>query len=174
MKRVDTKTKNKENSLGIIILQKEIFTFSTFTSPCFYPLPLLYLCLDYRPRLIVANCNGRFCKEGEILMFCPQCGNRLPEDAVFCNRCGTRVSNPNPDIGGQSPPDRVTKQFDDNTPLPDAQESQLQPTVQALPPPIPPVANWSRSQTVLPESQFSSSSDVHWSQSQPPLILPGY
>jgi energy-coupling factor transport system substrate-specific component len=40
---------------------------------------------------------------GEIRMFCLQCGNRLPEDAVFCNRCGTNVRPSDSGFGGQSP-----------------------------------------------------------------------
>lgn len=27
-------------------------------------------------------------------MFCPKCGNQLPEDAVFCNECGNLINRP--------------------------------------------------------------------------------
>ena len=30
-------------------------------------------------------------------MFCSNCGNRLPEDALFCNQCGHRVRRPAPE-----------------------------------------------------------------------------
>ena len=29
-------------------------------------------------------------------MFCPECGNKLPDDSIFCENCGTRVAAPEP------------------------------------------------------------------------------
>lgn len=29
-------------------------------------------------------------------MFCPKCGNTLPDNATFCNNCGTALNNPAP------------------------------------------------------------------------------
>ena len=100
-------------------------------------------------------------------MFCLQCGNKLPEDAIFCNRCGTNVRPSDSGLRGQSPPGRITRQFGDGTPSSGADWSQSQPTVQAFPPPQSSGANWLQSQTVLPGAQTWQPPVGNWSQSQP-------
>src|SRR5690242_924612 len=46
-------------------------------------------------------------------MFCHQCGNRLPDDAVFCNGCGIRVAS-TPPSSQSSPSGRATIQLDNS------------------------------------------------------------
>lgn len=48
-------------------------------------------------------------------MFCHQCGNQLPTDALFCNHCGTKIQNSQPGISNVPPLGRVTIQFDNTT-----------------------------------------------------------
>lgn len=36
-------------------------------------------------------------------MFCPQCGNQLPDGSAFCGKCGTKLNAPSQPAGGVSP-----------------------------------------------------------------------
>jgi len=29
-----------------------------------------------------------------MMVYCPKCGNKNPDDSVFCNKCGTTISGP--------------------------------------------------------------------------------
>jgi hypothetical protein len=46
-------------------------------------------------------------------MFCIQCGNRLPDDAMFCNTCGNSTK-PTQATTGITQSSRITTQFDNN------------------------------------------------------------
>ncbi len=46
-------------------------------------------------------------------MFCIQCGNRLPDDAMFCNTCGNSTK-PTQATTGSTQSSRITTQYDNN------------------------------------------------------------
>lgn len=47
------------------------------------------------------------------MMFCIQCGNRLPDDAIFCNACGNSTKPTQPTTN-PTQSSRITTQFDNN------------------------------------------------------------
>ena len=42
-------------------------------------------------------------------MFCVNCGNHIPDDAMFCSRCGGRVAAPDISAAAVVPPPRTTR-----------------------------------------------------------------